>query len=333
MIREAKNSHEKHSYFLSVVVLTYNHENFIRQCLDSILEQDTDFLFEILVGDDCSSDKTSEIIAEYQHRYPHIIKPVLRSENIGATKNQYDLFLKCSGKYIAILDGDDAWTHKEKLSIQTNFLEKNEDYIACTHRYSVIDKNNKVIQQTYDGKGRPASGDYLITDFLNYTYYGHPGTLVFKNIFLDAKHDYSIIYKADRWICDITLCLILTNLGKVYVLDNNMASYRSFQLKDHSNWTSSIAKKNIYLERIEFLKKLEEYSKSEMHIEIKHVDRTSFYVLWSIYFIIRYPSSHNWRTFKKIYKLSNSKDLITYITKQFFKLPIHILNLLNNKRT
>jgi glycosyltransferase involved in cell wall biosynthesis len=69
--------------------------------------QDVDFSFEIIVIDDCSTEQTAQIITEYQDNYPDIIKPNLRSINVGATKNQYDCFLRCTGNYIAILDGDD----------------------------------------------------------------------------------------------------------------------------------------------------------------------------------------------------------------------------------
>jgi len=328
------NNSDSLGCFLSIVMITYNHEKYIRQALDSILMQNVDFAFEILIGDDCSTDQTAEIIGEYQQRFPHIIKAILRSENIGATKNLYDLFLKCTGDYIATCDGDDFWTDKEKLRIQTNFLENNETYIACTHRYSVVDENNKTVQKTYNGAGRPESGDYTLNNFLNYIYYGHPGTLVFRNIFLKPKYNYSIIIEADRWIGDITLCLILTCLGKIYVLDNIMSSYRSFQIIGRTNWSSSIAKVNRLSDRIEFLEKLEQYCLDEMKLEIKHTDRMPYYICWSVYYMLIYPSSHNWRSLKKLYKkLNNKKKLYVYILVQFLKLPIHVVNVLNKKRT
>ena len=93
--------------YLSVVVITYNHEKYLRKCLDSILMQEVDFDFEIIIGDDCSPDSTADIINDYHERYPDIVRPTLRSHNVGATRNQYDCFLQAKGKYIAILDGDD----------------------------------------------------------------------------------------------------------------------------------------------------------------------------------------------------------------------------------
>ena len=170
---------------VSIVVITYNHEKYIRKCLDSILMQDVDFPFEIIISDDFSPDGTAQIITEYQKKYPDIIKPNLRTINVGATKNQYDCFTRCTGDYIAILDGDDFWTDKRKLKIQTDFLKNNDTFIACTQRYSVVDENDNVTQKVFYGPGRPESGEYTLNDFQKYIYYGHPGTLVFKNIFLE----------------------------------------------------------------------------------------------------------------------------------------------------
>ena len=104
---------------VSIVVITYNHEKYVRKCLDSILMQNVDFSFEIIISDDFSTDQTAQIITEYQVQYPDIIKPYLRTLNVGATRNQYDCFLRCTGDYIAILDGDDFWINNLKLKTLT----------------------------------------------------------------------------------------------------------------------------------------------------------------------------------------------------------------------
>jgi glycosyltransferase involved in cell wall biosynthesis len=312
--------------FISIVMITYNHEKYIRQALDSILMQNTDFAFEVIIGDDCSTDKTAEILLEYKEKYPHIIKPILRSENVGATKNWYFCFLKCTGKYIAILDGDDFWTDKNKLTTQIDFLEKNETYIACTQRYRVVDENNNIIKEIYNATGSPKSGDYTLDDFKNYIYFGHCGTLLFRNIFLVPKYDYSIIMEADRFIGDITLCLILTCLGKIYVSDDNMTSYRKVLVKDGNSYTSSISKRNQILKRIHFLKKLETYCKSEMNIEIKYGDRSLYFLWWSILYMLRYPSHHNWLSLKKVFQITDNK--LRFPAYVIMKLPELVLRLI-----
>ena len=84
---------------VSVTLLTYNHADYVRQTLEGIVKQKTNFKFEVIVGDDCSKDSTQEILREYGEKYPDIFNMVLRPENIGATKNLYDLLKRCKGKY------------------------------------------------------------------------------------------------------------------------------------------------------------------------------------------------------------------------------------------
>ena len=98
---------------VSVCVLSYNHEKYLRQCLDGIFMQEVSFPIEVRVHDDASTDRSQEIINEYQQRYPDILKPILQSENQyskgGGILNKFLLPL-CEGKYIALCEGDDYWT-------------------------------------------------------------------------------------------------------------------------------------------------------------------------------------------------------------------------------
>ena len=116
------------SPILSIVCITYNHEKYIEEALDSMLMQETNFPFEIIIGEDCSPDNTKNILIEYQKKYPKIIKPIIREKNIGALKNEEECILVSKGKYIAYLEGDDFWVDKLKLQKQVDFLENNSDY-------------------------------------------------------------------------------------------------------------------------------------------------------------------------------------------------------------
>lgn len=116
---------------VSICCITFNHVQFIRECLDSFLMQKTDFLFEVLIHDDASTDGTAEIIKEYQQKYPDIIKPVYQTENqwskgIRNIQSKYN-FPRAKGKYIAMCEGDDYWTDPNKLQKQVDFLENNKD--------------------------------------------------------------------------------------------------------------------------------------------------------------------------------------------------------------
>ncbi|EJL9428294.1 glycosyltransferase [Vibrio cholerae] len=126
---------------VSVCVVTYNQEKYIAECLQSLVDQVTDFPFEIIVGEDCSTDKTREIVLEFQKKYPNIIKPLLHEQNVGANQNYLMTHAKAYGKYIAHMDADD-YALPGKLQAQADFLDKNPKCNMVFHRMDVIDGDN-----------------------------------------------------------------------------------------------------------------------------------------------------------------------------------------------
>ncbi|RQO70220.1 family 2 glycosyl transferase [Pedobacter sp. KBW06] len=130
---------------VSVCCITYNHEQYIAGALDSFLMQQTNFEFEILIGEDCSKDGTRVVIQEYADRYPGRIRLVHHETNIGAIRNQVDVITKAKGKYIALCDGDDFWTDQRKLQKQVDFLEANPEYVICCHHTKVINEHDETV--------------------------------------------------------------------------------------------------------------------------------------------------------------------------------------------
>lgn len=120
---------------LSVLMVTYNHEKFIAKALDSVLEQQHPYSFEIVIGDDFSTDNTRAILFDYQKRFPQHIKLIFHSSNIGASSNYYKTLSACRGEYIAMLDGDDYWTDAKKIEKQIQFLDRNPDFVLSCHRF------------------------------------------------------------------------------------------------------------------------------------------------------------------------------------------------------
>ena len=108
----------------SIAITTYNHGGFIAECLDSVLAQEVDFDFEVVVSDDASSDDTAGIIADYQARHPEIVKADLRTDNIGANANFVSTLNRCEGDYLALVDGDDVWSSSRKLARQVELLDR-----------------------------------------------------------------------------------------------------------------------------------------------------------------------------------------------------------------
>lgn len=133
---------------VSICCLTYNHEPYIRQCLEGFLMQKVNFRFEVLIHDDASTDKTPQIIHEYEKKYPTIIKPIYQKENQyskGIKVTTVYQFPRVKGKYIAFCEGDDYWTDKNKLQKQIDFLENNIKYVLTFHDIFLIDFSGKLL--------------------------------------------------------------------------------------------------------------------------------------------------------------------------------------------
>lgn len=114
-------------------MITYNHEKFIAQAIESVLMQKTSFPFELVIGEDCSTDKTREICQNFKNNYPDRIELILNDSNIGMMPNFVQTLKACKGKYVALLEGDDYWTYPNKLQEQVEFLETNPEYVMCFH--------------------------------------------------------------------------------------------------------------------------------------------------------------------------------------------------------
>lgn len=123
---------------VSVCVITYNHEKYLRECLDSIVQQQTDFPFEVIVGDDVSQDGTRAILAEFAERYPGLVFPIYQEKNIGGGSHNFrTVHLAARGEYVAHVDGDDT-VLPGKLQAQVDVLDANPDVAFCAHAVRVI---------------------------------------------------------------------------------------------------------------------------------------------------------------------------------------------------
>jgi glycosyltransferase involved in cell wall biosynthesis len=152
---------------VSVCVVAYNHGRYIGDCLASVVGQKVDADLEILVGDDCSTDQTRQIIGGYAEKYPGLVQPVFHPRNIGGTRNYQVLIGKAGGDYIAHLDGDDYWL-PEKLAEQIAFLEANRNCVAVYTNAIVISDSgesvgrfNGVLPQLFDLNYLVRKGNFL----------------------------------------------------------------------------------------------------------------------------------------------------------------------------
>jgi glycosyltransferase involved in cell wall biosynthesis len=134
---------EQNEIMVSVCMITYNHENFISEAIEGVLMQNTNFKFELVIGEDFSTDRTRKIVQQYAAKYPNIIKALLPEENLGVRDNFLQTIEPCKGKYIALCEGDDYWIDPNKLQKQVDFLEANDEYVL-SHTNGFFKTNEKL---------------------------------------------------------------------------------------------------------------------------------------------------------------------------------------------
>lgn len=208
------------SILVSINCITYNHEKYIKSALDGFLAQKTNFEYEIVIGEDCSTDGTRAIVKEYAGKYPDKIVLVISDENVGASNNEKRIFEKSRGKYIALCEGDDYWTDPYKLQKQIDYMENNPQCTFCFHNAEVFDDETGKIKNLMVSKkiksGIYSSGGLAVLGFIP------TASFVYKRecmVNLPEWYDNAIVG-------DLPTKLITSSYGYAYYIDDVMSVYR-----------------------------------------------------------------------------------------------------------
>jgi len=305
---------------VSVAMVTYNHEKYIREALDSILMQIVDFKYEVIIGDDCSSDNTGSILQEYEKKYQDIFKIIYRNVNIGPTKNIYDVFLHCNGDYIAQLEGDDFWDDPQKLQKQVEFLELNKEYIGSAHSCSVL-CDNKVAAERIKYSYLCKDGTvFTFEDYKRRRFAGHTCTMVYRNIYRNNVCDYTIIYRADKYTGDRTINMLLVAQGDIYCMGNFMSTYRSVCNKEASNVNSLFKGLNRMIDDWNYEEKLDDYCKEVFGRSFLTADNLAKKWMQAAYTYIKRRDEKSESILKEFTKkLKKKPNALFYILKHLIK--------------
>lgn len=222
--------------------LAYNHEPYIRECLDGILMQKTTFPVQVLVHEDCSTDRTAEILKEYQAKYPNLIKVFYQPENVYSLKDQEEkrkrreeFFSWRIGKYVALCEGDDYWIDPLKLQKQVDFLEANPNFSLCFHAHknlyidgSFKDIRPHKIKEYYEMKDAIlGGGGFMATN-----------SMLFKKEYILEQPD----WMKDLPVGDLPLMLLLASKGEMGYINDVMSVYRV--MSSSSSWSASMKDRN-----------------------------------------------------------------------------------------
>ncbi|MAG88521.1 MAG: glycosyl transferase [Zunongwangia sp.] len=205
---------------VSVFMLTYNQEDYIEKALLSILSQKTAYTFQIVIGDDCSTDKTKEIIELYARKFPDIFKVYFWSENLGLIQNYIKTFAKCEGKYISICDGDDYWIDDERIQRQVNFLEANKEFSIIYGRNYNLSKNQKLTEGRNNPDNEFNFNDLIFKNFIPSV------TVLFKRVELHKEmQEWLSQFPYGDWPTYLLTC---NDGSKIYFEDKFVAVYRKY---------------------------------------------------------------------------------------------------------
>jgi len=229
-------------------MITYNHEKFIAQALDSVLMQQVDFDYEIVIGDDLSQDRTREILLEYRSKHPDKIRLLLYEEKQGVGGNIYHVLTNCNGTYIALLEGDDYWTSVNKLQVQVNFLQTQPEFSLCFHSVEIWNES----ENRFSGFWRQAQEGikYRLADLLINTIFPHFCSVVFDKRRLVLPDWYKSITQGD-----IVLWMLNAEHGYLGYINKAMSEHR---VHNQGVWSGASALTQLQ-QYVEVLERLNEH--------------------------------------------------------------------------
>ena len=211
---------------VSVTLLSYKHAKYIRQCLDSILAQEVNFKYEIVVGDDCSEDGTKEILLEYKEKYPDIFVLLLNEKNMGATKNGVNVLSHARGQYIAGGETDDYWLDKYRMQKQADFLDAHPEVAGVAGNHCIVDEegNNLRISLSKDMLGRY----YTLQDYLKNGMTLHGNTIMRRREVLPVHEEkFRKMRTAEPTMGDIITRVMLHVNGGIYAMPDLFLAHRA----------------------------------------------------------------------------------------------------------
>lgn len=221
---------------VSICVPTYNHEKYIRRALNSIFMQKTNYTYEILVGEDKSTDNTKQVLKDIENENHKGLKVFYRTQNMNNSgySNSHDLRDRAIGKYIIYLEGDDFWTDPNKIQMQVDFLEAHEDFIAVAHNCVMVGDDSQPIKKIYK---ECKDNVYTFKHYASEIMPGQQATVLMRNFkyvnYIDTSFFNSQVQPGDRKMYFTLLCY-----GKVYCFQKIMSAYRYVE-KGGSSWSAT----------------------------------------------------------------------------------------------
>lgn len=254
---------------LSIIVAVYCHEQYIEQAIKSILLQKVNFNYEVLIGEDCSPDRSADVLRKMEQQLPSYFHIYYREKNLGEHQNNYDLQDKAQGDYIIFLEGDDYWTDSHKLQKQADFLDAHPDYIAVAHSVKVVDAQG--VERFDFVYPQCPKEEFTISDFCEGYLCGQTASMMMRNIYKEKTFP---LLKLDFYYPgDQQKNFMLAGHGRVYSSCEVMSAYR-YVPENGTSYSASIEmQSNLRLRQIRAYKVMYQYAIKEFCTEdVEHME-------------------------------------------------------------
>lgn len=315
---------------VSVLVISYNQEKYIEKALKSIVKQKVNFRYEILVGDDASTDGTPKIIRKYAKKYPHLFRVFCREKNLGAAQNFLNIAMESRGKYVTGVEGDDFWCDKYKLQRQVEFLEEHPEYGSCATSFYYVDANNQIIPDEYIPLWMKQDMSYA-SEIIEPTVYtlddynecrlpSHSSTMVSHNVFL--KPYAKKCFDTRRDAADQTVVLLILKEGNVYVMPEKTLCYR-WIMGNTNSFMSRLNNHEFYpYEWFQYLMTIRKLAKKHLNMNVtleKYVRGAIFHMVDRFF---HYPTKGRWSALWGMMRMADRKGHIFWTFVQAIYLAL-----------
>jgi glycosyltransferase involved in cell wall biosynthesis len=290
---------------VSVRVVTYNHEQYITRCIEGILMQKTNFPFEVIIGEDFSTDKTREIVCSYRNQYPDKIKVLLSAQNLGPAHNSLQVFRACQGRYHAMCEGDDYWIDPLKLQKQVDLLEANPGLSLCFHNVFAVNEKSAVTRLFYESPLKETLNFDDVCQISTPT-----ASVMARSEILATLPE----WRMKVWCSDAVFRLWCAHHGKLGYINEIMAVYR---VHEHSLTASGATQREKYFSQEMFLyQQLDQDTGYQHHeairLHIKSVQEryaharnpAAYYLMHPLKFIARFGEYR--QIFKRFHSIRTS---------------------------
>lgn len=278
--RDADGDVEDIAPLVSVIVVVYNEERYIEECLRSIAMQQVDFPLEVLVGDDCSPDGTQDVMRRIEPELPDWIHIFYRDHNLGGygDGNINDLLTRARGKYEIVIEGDDFWSSPTKLAEQVHFMEEHPEYSACYHHCTIVGADSKPNGESYPECKKQ---EYTWDEYFYCCLPGHLSTALYRREeYMAAKERFIATQSYTTYPGDRRMAYLFLSLGRVHVMQGAWSCYRHIT-QGGTSYSANVRIDDEYArQEVLFGRSLVEYAKRYGDAACLECSKKFYYRVW-----------------------------------------------------